>query len=135
MGHANYISLYIHFIWGTKYRQPLIDAELEPLVHAALRAKSEELGCEVRAIGGVADHVLLTLPRTATIAKIAGTLKGYSSHMVSHTLRPGMVFRWQNGYGAFTVNWRHIRIVERYIQNQHTHHQRKRVIRRWELKE
>lgn len=137
MGNANYTSLYIHFIWGTKYRQPLIDAELEPHLYALLTMKSEQIGCKARAIGGIADHVhlLLTLPRTLSIAKVAGTLKGYSSHAVSHVVRPGMSFRWQNGYSAFTVNWRHIRLVERYIQNQHAHHQQKRVIQRWELGE
>ncbi len=137
MGNPNYTILYIHFIWGTKYRQPLIDSELEPLLHAILKTKSEQLGCQVIAIGSVADHVhlSLTLPRTLSISKVAGTLKGFSSHAVSHTLRPGMYFRWQTGYAAFTINWRHIRIVERYILNQHAHHRRKRVIKRWELEE
>jgi putative transposase len=135
MGNSNYTRLYIHFIWGTQHRAPLIDPELAPLLHATLGAKCEQLGCQVFAIGGVADHVhlLLSLPRTLTIAQVAGTLKGHSSYAVSHMLRPGMAFRWQTGYSAFTVNWRHLRTVQRYIENQPEHHRRKRLMRRWEL--
>jgi REP element-mobilizing transposase RayT len=137
MGNPNYTRLYMHLLWTTRQRAPLIDRELEPLLHATLATKCEQLGCQALAIGGVADHVhlLLTIPRTITIAQVAGALKGYSSYVVSHSLRPGMVFRWQTGYSAFTVNWRHLRIVQRYIENQHEHHRRKRVIKRWELEE
>jgi REP element-mobilizing transposase RayT len=137
MGNPNYTRLYLHLIWATRQRAPLIDSELAPLLHATLATTCEQLGCQPLAIGGVADHVhlLLTVPRTLSIASMAGALKGFSSHAVSHTLRPGMVFHWQTGYSAFTVNWRHLRIVQRYIEHQHEHHRRKRLCTRWELKE
>lgn len=31
-------------------------------------------------------------------------------------------FYWQDGYGAFSVNYTKVDIVRRYIQNQHQHH-------------
>lgn len=34
-------------------------------------------------------------------------------------------FRWQNGYGAFTVSASQIEVVRRYIVNQKLHHARR----------
>lgn len=33
-------------------------------------------------------------------------------------------FRWQDGYGAFTVSYSNIEQVRRYITNQEQHHRR-----------
>ena len=34
-------------------------------------------------------------------------------------------FKWQDGYGAFSVNPSEIDVVVQYIKNQHIHHEKK----------
>jgi hypothetical protein len=49
-------------------------------------------------------------------------VKGASSHLVTHRLAPGRLFRWQSGYGAFTVSTEDAPAVERYVLKQKHHH-------------
>ena len=41
-----------------------------------------------------------------------------------HNFIPGK-FRWQRGYGAFSVSMSQLSVVEKYIKNQNLHHKRK----------
>ena len=77
------------------------------------------------AIGGTLDHVhlLVRFPTTLSVAKLAKEVKGVSSHLVTHVLRPGEFFKWQGGYGAFTLRKKDVPVVQRYIQKQKEHHQ------------
>ena len=36
--------------------------------------------------------------------------------------RTAQTFEWQKGYGAFTVSYSKIAVVEQYIRNQEEHH-------------
>jgi hypothetical protein len=41
---------------------------------------------------------------------------------MTHNLAPRRPFRWQDGYGAFSLRKRDAPIVERYIRSQKQHH-------------
>ena len=70
-------------------------------------------------------HILLNLPADKTIAEIAQGLKGESSKWINdNDFMPGK-FRWQRGYGAYSVSASQVRIVENYIKNQDEHQKRK----------
>ena len=70
-------------------------------------------------------HMLLSLPSDKTIAKIAKDLKGESSNWINENkFIPGK-FRWQRGYGAFSVSVSQLEIVKQYINNQDKHHRKK----------
>ena len=83
---APYTQLYLHCVWATWDRLPLITPAIESRVYAAVAAKAHELKCEVLAIGGIEDHVhlLVRLPTTLTIADLLKGVKGASSHFVVH---------------------------------------------------
>jgi hypothetical protein len=49
-------------------------------------------------------------------------IKGASAHLATHNLLPGEFFKWQGGYGAFSVSPRHLRRVRDYIARQREHH-------------
>jgi REP element-mobilizing transposase RayT len=121
---ATYTELYVHCVWSTWDRLPLITPDIEPQLYAALAAKCQELSCAPLAIGGVADHVhmLVRFTPTLMIARLVGELKGSSSHMITHAIRPGMFFKWQGAYGAFTISKRSVAQVQAYILNQKTRH-------------
>lgn len=121
---APYTQLYVHYVWATWDRLPLITPAIAGRLYAALAVKARELGCTPLAINGMPDHVhvLVQLSTTITIARLVGEMKGSSSHLVTHMVAPGEPFKWQGSYGAFTVSKRAIGAVWAYIDRQQQHH-------------
>jgi putative transposase len=132
---SNYTQLYLHYVWATWDRLPLITLDIQKLVYAAIIRECEQLKCTVIAIGGVEDHVhLLTgFPTTVTVSELIKQIKGSSSHFISHEVKSSEFFKWQGSYGAFTVSYDAIDNVANYIRNQATHHSEKSIIPTWEL--
>ena len=127
---ASYTQLYLHCVWATWDRLPLIIPDIETPLYIILAAKCRELDCIPLAIGGIDDHVhlLVRLSPKIAVAQLIGQIKGASSHAITHTLRPAHFFKWQGSYGAFTISQRSIDHVCGYIQNQKKHHAEKTVI-------
>jgi putative transposase len=121
---APFTQLYVHLVWATWDRLPLVTPALQPRLYAALAAKCRELGCEPLAIGGIADHVhlLLRLATTVTVATVAKEVKGATSHLMTHEVVPDTFFKWQGAYGAFTVSKGDVPAVRAYIERQAEHH-------------
>ena len=71
-------------------------------------------------------------PVTISIADLVSRLKGGSSHFVTHVLRHPEFFRWQGGYGAFSVSRRGVSAVRAYVLNQEQHHRDGTLIPRLE---
>jgi REP element-mobilizing transposase RayT len=95
-------------------------------LHGYLGGIARENGIPALAVGGAADHVhlLLSLPRTVSVAKAVQLLKSGSSKWI-HDSFPGKGnFAWQEGYGAFSVGVSQRAATVRYIQAQAEHHQR-----------
>lgn len=123
-GRRNYAEVYLHLVWGTWLRRRMLSSEARGRVYACIQADCQRLRCYPLAIGGTEDHVHL-LVRMGTSVSIGGLvkqLKGSSSHLMNHQSDRRRGFRWQNGYGAFSVSPRHLPLVSRYIQHQEEHH-------------
>lgn len=84
----------------------------------------KKLGCNPVQIGGVSDHVhiLSTLSRTVTIADFVKETKRISTDWVNDQSFLRLRFKWQAGYGAFSVSPTHLDSVVGYIKNQEEHH-------------
>jgi REP element-mobilizing transposase RayT len=114
----------IHIIFSTKDRNPWLDAEVRPRMHAYLATICRDLGAETFRVGGVADHVHLvtTLPRTLSQASLLEDVKKTSSKWIK-TLGPAYgQFHWQRGYGAFSVSPSQLTGVVEYVEHQDEHH-------------
>ena len=131
---APFTRLFVHCVWATWDRLPLIGPDLERTVYAALLAKTRELDGAVHAIGGMPDHVhlLVRLPTTLSVAQLVKELKGASSHLMTHAVHPGAFFKWQGGYGAFTVSPDHIQTVRNYVHQQTRRHGTRELRDEWE---
>ena len=116
--------VFIHLVWSTWDRMPLITSEIKSLVFSALRKEAERLGCIVVAANGIADHVhlLLQLPATLCVADAAKHIKGASAFVVNQSGAASAHFKWQGSYSAFSVSRWDVRKVADYIANQETHH-------------
>jgi putative transposase len=119
MAHT-YASNFIHCIFSTKDRRPLIDAARMTELYAYLGGIARSEGFTLLAAGGTANHVhlLFVLPAPYSLAHSVQKLKGSSSRWMGHN------FSWQEGYGAFSVSPSQIPVVTKYIQGQAQHHRK-----------
>jgi len=119
-----YTQLYLHFVWSTWDRLPLITPALREPIYRCMLEQARKHRCEVIAIGGVEDHVhvLLEFHPMARISEVVQHVKGASSHLVTQELAPGEFFKWQGAYGAFSLSKRQVPHVRRYIHHQEEHH-------------
>ena len=132
-----FTQLYLHCVWATWDRLPLMTPEIEQPVYAAILDKCGELKCPPLAIGGMPDHVhlLVGLHTTVAVAELLKQVKGASSHLVTHRLKPGEFFKWQGCYGAFTLAKDAVPVVRAYIECQKEHHSQGSASYEWEMVE
>jgi len=121
-------KVYLHIVFSTKHRYPfLANSEFRAEMHRYLGGTCNALGCRAIAVGGVSDHVhiLCLLSRKLSIADMVMDLKGQSSRWAKKGRPPLSHFRWQRGYGVFSVSESSVEIVRNYINNQQEHHRKK----------
>jgi putative transposase len=123
MGHT-FTTNFVHVVFSTKDRVPLIPADRLENLWAYLIGIAHNHKIETLATGGIRDHVhmLFALPKTMTLADAVGKLKANSSRWLNET---GVRFAWQEGYSAFSVSPSQVEIVKAYIANQAEHHKRR----------
>ena len=119
--------IWIHAIWVTKNREPLITHKLEKSMHPFLKEQFNGLSSQVLIINGMADHVhsLFSLSRQKSIADVMKQIKGASSRFVNKNSLISGRFEWQPGYAAFSVSDSETKKVFNYILNQKIYHQKK----------
>ena len=131
---APYTQLYLHLVWATWDRLPLITEAVQARLYAAIAEKCREFKCVPLAIGGMPDHVhlLVRFHTTTAIADLVKEVKGASSHLVTHEITPGQFFKWQGAYGAFTLRKGEVSSVKNYIERQREHHAKDDLWADWE---
>ena len=121
---APYTQLYLHLVWATWDRHPFLVPAIRARVYECIQAECVNLRVDVIALGGMEDHVhlLVRVPATIAPADLVKRVKGASSHMVNHDVRPPFYFKWQGAYGAFSVSKRHVPMIREYVLRQAEHH-------------
>jgi REP element-mobilizing transposase RayT len=122
INHSSRVDVYLHIVWSTWDRAPLLTQDVRPRVYLCIREEAARLNAEIIEIGGIEDlvHVLLKLPATVSIAALVKQLKGSSSHLANHEVLP-RGFKWQGGYSASSVSRRAVPRV-RDVLRQEEHH-------------
>jgi putative transposase len=123
MSHSLH-KIWIHAIWATKERQPLISFKFEKSIYDNMYKEFVESGCTVRIINGMPDHVhcLFLLNPQKSIADIIKQVKGGTSHWINGNDMISDKFSWQTGYAAYSVSESQLEKVYQYIKNQKAHH-------------
>src|SRR4029077_14404315 len=114
----------LHIIFSTKNREPWLESDVRPRMHAYLATVCRDLGAELVRVGGVVDHVHIVtmLPRTVTQAQLIEEIKKASSKWIKTLDARYRGFFWQRGYGAFSVSPSQLHAVLQYIETQQEHH-------------
>ena len=120
--------LWTHLIFSTKDRFPfLADEQIRRDMHAYLATVLRSHDCETLIVDGAKDHVhsLFALSRKHSISVIVmKEVKRTSSGWIKDISSAHRKFRWQNGYGAFSVSQSHLDRVRKYVERQEQHHRR-----------
>ncbi len=73
-------------------------------------------------------HMLFGMRPTQSLSDLMRIVKGDSSEWINDQKLTPNLFRWQEGYGAFSYEKEKISVVAAYIGNQVLHHQKKRFL-------
>lgn len=121
------VKNYVHLVFSTKYRQPLITESIEDELYAYLGGTCKNLECSPIKIGGYTDHIhiLCMLSKKIALMKLLEEVKSHSSKWIKTKGEEFSNFYWQDGYGAFSVNPAEVDVVINYIANQKKHHSKK----------
>lgn len=117
-------KIWIHAIWSTKERLPLISSSIEKKVYDFIKTELISLNCPVRIINGMPDHVhcLFLLNQQRSIADVIKQIKGSTSHWINEQDLTKEKFSWQTGYAAYSVSESVLEKVYQYILSQKQHH-------------
>lgn len=120
---STFLSLHYHVVFSTKDRQPIIGSAWRDRLYEYLGGTVDGLGGKSQGVGGMSDHVhlLFGLMATHCLADFMRELKKAATLWVHDEVGENG-FRWQEGYGAFTVSPNGRKGVRSYIANQAEHH-------------
>lgn len=124
MPHS-YSSIWIHVIWSTKNREPILNPQLKNEVIQVLQRIAKEHEINIDCVNGIEDHLhfLLRLSTDQSVADVVKTLKGNSWEHFRNT--DANYISWQDGFAAFSVSADKVYAVRKYIHNQVIHHRAK----------
>ena len=118
----------VHLVFSMKDRRPyLVADDIRSEMHRQLGGTSKTLGCPILRVGGVEDHVHLlgSLGRSTSISEWVKELKRVTTIWIKKRDPELAAFKWQSGYGAFSVSQSEIDRVVAYIENQQEHHRKR----------
>ena len=125
MSHSHTCCL-VHVVFATAERRPMIREDVRELLYRYIGGIARENGIPALAVGGAADHIhlLLSLPRTVSVAKAVQLVKSGSSKWLHESFPKLKSFAWQEGYGAFSIGISQREATVKYIEGQAEHHKR-----------
>lgn len=120
--NRSYYELFIHIVWSTKNRHPLIHKTIEDDIRKIIKAKCLKFNTQIIAIGNTEDHLhlLVSINPNIKLAELIGEVKGSTSHFINQ--QTDKTLYWQDGYGALSVSKSGLEYVKRYVENQKKHH-------------
>lgn len=114
----------VHVVFSTKQRRNLIVPAIEPDLHSYLGGICRKRESPALAIGGTENHVhlLISLSKNIALSDLMMSLKKDSSKWIKTRGHAFADFRWQDGYGAFSIGESQVDAVTGYIREQKERH-------------
>ena len=127
-------SVYVHVVWATRERRPLIDAHREGVIGRIIGARSKKAKSELLAFGASDDHVhaLVSLHVSASVALLVRQFKSFTSRAIEVHDQGDELFRWQKGYAVLSVEPSDAAGLRQYIVNQRSRHRTGELVTAWE---
>lgn len=122
-----FVKIWLHVVWTTKLRAPLLKKEIRYLVFDLIRENAKSKNIYIDCVNGHVDHVhcLISLKPDQTIAKVIQLIKGESAFWINRQKFINEKFAWQEEYFALSVSESQLSKFRDYIYNQEVHHSKK----------
>lgn len=124
--------LYVHLVWPTKYRKPILGEKLTPIVESKIQEVCQNRQYRLISVRAVVDHVhvLIGFRPSHRVSDIVRDLKSNSSMCAFETFsRLKEIIRmdvlWAEGYRAESVSSGDLDRLRKYIENQAQRHREK----------
>jgi putative transposase len=129
-----YTELFVHLVWATGGRLPLITPDVEPYLYSAIDTQCHRMNAASLAVGGTEDHVHLVVRFSPMLAMdpLVEAIKAASAAAFTSRIRPGWAFEWHPTYGAFTLAQAEVPRAMQYVRNQKSLHAAQTLWDRWE---
>jgi putative transposase len=129
-----YTQIHIQCVMAVKYRQSLIHKEWKERLHKYITGIVQNHGHKMLSINSMPDHLhmFFGLRPNQSIADLMRIVKSESSEWINSQKFNSSVFRWQEGYGAFSYSRSQVQTVNSYILNQEEHHRKKTFTEEYE---
>jgi REP element-mobilizing transposase RayT len=118
--------LFLHLVWTTRRRVPMIDAPMAAFLERFLPAVAAQERARAVALGVVSTHVhlLLRVHPLVRLSRMVQRLKGGSIVVARREgIAPGAIpLRWARGYNLESVSPRALERVSTYVLTQASHH-------------
>ena len=118
--------IYLHMVWTTLARSPLIDAVRADYLVKYFRYVADQEHVAIVACGMVTTHVHVLVQTGPTFdgARLAQRFKGGSATIAGHQAIGDIAnpLRWAKGYSVHSVSPRAVGLVIRYVERQDQNH-------------
>ena len=123
----SFTKILIHAVWATKDRKPLMSIENKNTLCQHIREYTPSKNIHLVNVNGWHEHLhcLISMSSNQNVATLMNLIKGESSFWANKNLKWTEKFGWQDDYFAVSISQSHFDIVNNYIHNQESHHQKK----------
>lgn len=123
MANRTFTQIYFHVVFGTRFRRHLIPTNFQLELNKYICGILSKRGHKCFIVNGVSDHIHLffSFDQNDQLPELIREIKRTSGNYIREKTNNNG-FKWQNGYGAFSVNHQGIEKVYKYIENQQARH-------------
>jgi putative transposase len=119
-----YYNLYMHFVFTTLNRAPIIPEENRERIEKYITGIVNNNGCKLFAIYANPEHVHFVVSRASNISeeKLATIIADSSTKFINENKLTNTHFEWQQSASAFSISKSDLDRVCKYVLNQREHH-------------
>lgn len=112
-----------HFIWATKFRRKVLNAEMQETLKKLIIEKCEAMDWKIKALETCEEHIHLFISTGPNCAPqfIIGQIKGYTSRIMRDmypVLKQKLPTLWTRSYYVDTVGCLREDTIKKYIEQQ-----------------
>src|SRR5687768_12740326 len=115
----SFAKVWIHAVWGTKNREPLLTAGVRPVLFQHIRDNAKKKSIYLDFVNGYTDHVhcLFTLNADMSLSNTIQLIKGEAAYWTNKESLTSSKLIWSHEYFAASVSESMIERVRAYIRN------------------
>lgn len=121
-----YTQIHIQAVVAVKFRSSVIQSFWNQRLHQYITGIVQNNNHKMLCINSMPDHLHLFFGfrPTQSLSDLMRMVKGESSEWINKNKLTSSIFRWQEGYGAFSYARSQVKAVAQYVENQEIHHRK-----------